>query len=249
MPKRITRLFNENCMETMARFSDKEMDMIITSPPYNMNLRVRNGKYCSRQITKEFSNKYEGFDDNFPIEDFYRFHIAALREMIRVSKVVFYNIQIVTGSKRAFFRIMGDLNEYLKEVIVWDKGHGQPAMAPNCLNRQTELILVFEEPNESIRRTFDMATFARGTMSDSWHIKRGPKKIKSHGATFPEELVERIITNFSQTGQKVYDPFLGTGTTCLIAKRLGRQYFGSELSEKYFKIAKERIKNEISKRV
>lgn len=245
MPKRITRLFNESCIETMARFSDKEMDMVITSPPYNMNLRVRNGKYCSRQITKEFSTKYEGFDDNLPIEDFYMFHIAALREMIRVSKVVFYNIQIVTGSKRAFFRIMGELNEYLKEVIVWDKVNGQPAMASNCLNRQTELILVFEDPNAAIRRTFDMATFERGTLSDAWQIKRGAKTVKGHGATFPEELVEKIITNFSNEGHKIYDPFLGTGTTCAVARKLGREYFGSELSEQYFKIAKERIKNDL----
>lgn len=100
---------NEDCMATMGRLPDDSVDLVITSPPYNMNLRIRNGAYCSRQITKEFSTKYEGFDDNLPIDEFYQFHLAALREMLRIAPLVFYNIQVVTGSKRAFFKIIGDL--------------------------------------------------------------------------------------------------------------------------------------------
>lgn len=67
---------NEDCMATMGRLPDDSVDLVITSPPYNMNLRIRNGAYCSRQITKEFSTKYEGFADNLPIDEFYRFHLA-----------------------------------------------------------------------------------------------------------------------------------------------------------------------------
>ena len=58
------RIYNESCLDTLARMSDDDVSLSITSPPYNMNLRIRNGKYCSRQIVKEFSTKYEGFDDN-----------------------------------------------------------------------------------------------------------------------------------------------------------------------------------------
>ena len=54
-------------METLRRVPDNFVDLVVTSPPYNMNLRIRNGKYCSRQIVKEFSTKYEGFDDNMPL--------------------------------------------------------------------------------------------------------------------------------------------------------------------------------------
>ena len=89
-------------METLRRVPDNFVDLVVTSPPYNMNLRIRNGKYCSRQIVKEFSTKYEGFDDNMPLEEYYEFHLGVLRELLRVSGLIFYNIQIVTGSKRAF---------------------------------------------------------------------------------------------------------------------------------------------------
>lgn len=108
---------------------NKFVDLVFTSPPYNMNLRIRNGKYCSRQIIKEeFSTKYQDFPYNMPIEDFYKLHKSILEELIRVSHIVFYNVQIVTGSKRAFFKIIGDLSDNLKDIIVWDKKWGQPAM-------------------------------------------------------------------------------------------------------------------------
>lgn len=124
-------VFNENCLDTLSKMEDDSIDLVITSPPYNMNLRIRNGRYCSRQInppTKEFTTKYKGFNDNLPIDEFYEFHLNVLKELLRVSPIVFYNIQVVTGSKRAFFKIIGELNEYLKDIIVWDKGHAQPAI-------------------------------------------------------------------------------------------------------------------------
>ncbi len=100
----VNKIFNENCLETLKRFEDNCIDIVVTSPPYNMNLRIRNGSYCSRQIVKEFSTKYEGFDDNLPIDEFYELHSQIIRELLRVSGIIFYNIQIVTGSKRAFFQ-------------------------------------------------------------------------------------------------------------------------------------------------
>ena len=117
----LNKIYNEDCRKTLARMKDNSIDLVMTSPPYNMNLRIRNGKYCSRQIVKEISTKYDGFDDNLPIEDFFKLHSEILRELLRVSRIVFYNIQIVTGSKRAFFKMIGEFAEELKDIIYWDK--------------------------------------------------------------------------------------------------------------------------------
>ena len=234
-------LFNENCLKTLSRLSDNSIDLVITSPPYNMNLRIRKGEYCSRQIVKELSTKYEEFSDNMPITEYNKFHSEVLRELLRVSNLVFYNIQIVTGSKRSIFKMIGEFSEQLKDIIVWDKGHGQPSMQEQVLNRQSELILVFEK-DYPISRQFRSATFKRGTLNDIWNIKREYKKIiKGHNAVFPEKLVEIILNNFSKQGDTIYDPFLGTGTTAAVAKKLGRNYMGSEISKKYFDIASERV--------
>ena len=98
-------IYNQDCLETLKKMEDSSVDLVLTSPPYNMNLRIFYGKYRSRQVTKELSTKYSNFSDNMPIEDFYNFHLKVLKELIRVSNIVFYNIQVVTGSKRAFFKI------------------------------------------------------------------------------------------------------------------------------------------------
>ena len=112
-------IHNESCLDTMARMGNQSVDVVITSPPYNMNLRIRNGKYCSRQVVEnDFSNKYSEFSDNMPIDEFYDFHCQVLRELLRVSELVFYNIQIVTGSKRAFFKMIGTFSDKLKDIIV-----------------------------------------------------------------------------------------------------------------------------------
>ena len=228
----INKIHNEDCLITMDKMPDKMVDLVMTSPPYNMNLRIMKGKYRSRQIVKEFSTKYEGFDDNLPIDDFYNLHSKILKELLRVSKIVFYNIQIVTGSKRAFFKIMGEFHKNLKEVIIWDKKHGQPAMQQEVLNRRSELLLVFEDEENAISRQFKKCNFGRGTLDDVWEIRRGAKVDSSHGATFPLELVEKVLANFTLPNDLVYDPFSGTGTTAVVCKKMGRNYIGSEMLQK-----------------
>lgn len=233
-------IFNQDCLKTMKRMEDSSIDLVVTSPPYNMNLRISNGKYHSRQVTKELTTKYSDFSDNLPIEEFYKLHLQILKELIRVSDLVFYNIQIVTGSKRAFFKIIGDLNEYLKDIIVWDKGHGQPAIGEKVLNRQSELILVFEKDYPVSRQFRKKGKFKRGTLNDVWRISRELSKL-DHGAVFPEALVEEILKNFSDKGDIIYDPFMGSGTTAVVAKKLERFFIGSEISKSYVEYARKRL--------
>ena len=233
-------IYNEDCLETLNKIKDDSIDCVITSPPYNMNLRIRNGKYCSRQIVKELSTKYSNFNDNLPIDEYNKFHSKVLKELLRVSKVVFYNIQILTGSKRSIFKMIGDFNEQLKDIIVWNKGVSQPAMHQQVLNKQTELILVFET-DYPISRQFKYANFKRGTLSDIWNIKRENTTNKNHSATFPLNLIRKILINFTNENNIIYDPFMGTGTTaiaCLIEKR---KFIGSEIDKEYFEAANKRI--------
>ncbi len=242
---KLNEIYNESCLETLKRIPDNFVDVVITSPPYNMNLRIRKGEYCSRQIVKEISTKYDGFADNMPIEEYNRFHSEVLKELLRVSNLVFYNIQIVTGSKRSIFKMIGEFSEKLKDIIVWDKKHAEPSIQSQVLNRRTELILVFEN-DYPISRQFRSAVFKRGSLNDIWQIgkNRNKKKTddKSHGASFSEKLVETILNNFSKTNDIIYDPFMGTGTTAVVAKKLNRRFIGSEILKDYCKTAQKRLK-------
>lgn len=239
----LDRIYNESCIDTLSKMEDDSVDVVITSPPYNMNLRIRNGKYCSRQIVKEFSTKYSNFDDNLPIDEYNKFHSEVLRELLRVSDLVFYNIQIVTGSKRSVFKMIGDFNESLKDIIVWDKGHAQPAMQKGVLNRQTELLLVFEKDYPISRQFRNRGRFDRGTLSDLWTIKRERTSNKSNAAVMPQELVFKILNNFTNEGDIIYDPFSGTGTTAVCSSTLGRRFIGSEINPDYIQSTYERIED------
>lgn len=229
-----------DCLDRMKEIPDNSVDCVITSPPYNMNLRIRNGKYCSRQIVKEISTKYEGYDDNLAMDDYFELNKRVVTELLRVSDLVFYNVQFLTGNKPALFRLLGEFHTKVKEFIVWDKINAEPAIGEGVLNSRFEAILVFQNSAPESRK-FETAQFARGTLQNVWQIKRGRKIDGSHGAVFPLELAELIIANFTNQGATVLDPFLGTGTTGLAAKNLGRNFIGIEMLQKYYDIAQKRI--------
>ena len=244
MPK--VELIQGDCLEKMKDIPDKSIDMVFTSPPYNMNLRIRNGKHCSRQIVKELSTKYEGFADNLSMEDYFNFNVRVVSELLRVSDLVFYNVQFLTGNKSALYKLIGHFHDKIKEFIIWDKINAQPAIGQKVLNSRFEVILVFQNSHPE-SRSFDTAQFARGTLQNLWQIKRGKKIEASHGATFPEELAEVVVKNFSFNEATILDPFMGTGTVGVVCKKTNRNFIGLELLPAYFKIAERRINEVILK--
>lgn len=232
-----------NCLDKLKELKDDSVDFVITSPPYNMNLRIRGGKYCSRQIVKEFSSKYDGFSDNLKMDEYFKFHSDVIKEMLRVcKKYIFYIIQPITGNKRALWKLIGEYSNNLKELIIWNKINGQPAMAEKVLNSVFEMILVFsKQKDDAISRQFKNCGFKRGTLDNIWNIKKNKSIDKSHSATFPEELIDKIILNFTLENDIILDPFMGTGTTGVCCIKNKRDFIGIELIGKYFEISKERL--------
>lgn len=234
------KLLQGNCIDQMKNIPADSVDMVFTSPPYNMNLRIRNGKYCSRQIVKEMTTKYKNYDDNLPVSEYLAFNKSVIDEALRISPLVFYNVQFLTGNKVALFTLIGQYADKLKDIIVWDKVNAEPAIGEGVMNSQFEVILVFDR-NNAISRKFDAAQFGRGTLSNVWTIKRGAKIDPSHGAVFPLELVSKAISAFCPAGGTVLDPFMGTGTTGVACLQSGRSFIGIELDSDYFAFATERM--------
>jgi len=243
MPK--IELIQGDCLQKMKGIASGSVQLAITSPPYNMNLRIRNGKHCSRQIVKEISTKYENYPDNLPMSEYLTFNKSVIDELLRVSDTVFYNVQFLTGNKSALYKLIGEYSQHIKEFIVWDKVNAEPAIGQGVLNSRWEAILVLQNKESAISRKFESANFERGELQNLWQIKRGKRITGSHGAVFPLELAEKIVSCFSSEGDTVIDPFLGTGTTGLACKNLNRNFIGIELDPEYFKSAEKRI-NEIN---
>jgi site-specific DNA-methyltransferase (adenine-specific) len=239
-----TTLLNMDCMEYMRGLPDNAFDAIITSPPYNMNLRVnsKGDGYCSRQIVKEISTKYKNYSDNLPMDDYKKFLADFLAEALRVSDLVFFNIQQITGNKPAVASVVGMFAECLKETIVWDKVIAQPSIADGVLNSQFEFIYVFG--GNPIARQFKCPGFTRGAESNLWRIHPTERADKHHGAGFPVALPQKIMSCFLSAGQRVYDPFLGTGTTAIAAHYGGFEFVGTELDRYYYAAAVKRYEME-----
>ena len=239
-------LLNDNCLPILDKFisENRKVDCIITSPPYNMNLRVMKGKYVSRCNNKnhkiEFSTKYENYNDDLSMEYYFNFQKEFIEKALKVSDLMFYNIQMLTGNKIALFKLMGYFADKIKEIIIWDKGYGQPAMQVGMLNSQFEFIIVFDN-NKPYNRAFDCANFARGTETNIWEIKRERNKFIKAG--FPTALIEKILVNFTNENDIILDPFMGSGTCGIVCKEMNRNFIGIELDKNMFKIAKERIEN------
>lgn len=240
--KYLNEIVQGDCLTILKEIPDQSVNMVFTSPPYNMRTRIRNGEYTEREKSEHFSKKYDHFHDALPIEDYYQFHKQVIAELLRISPIVFINIQIVTGSKEAWFRLMGDYAKQIKDMIVWDKGSGQPAMHDSVINRSHELILVLEAAGTA-GRAFCRSYFKRGEMSDIWREGRGGSgEVEGHSATFPETLIGKALMGWSKEGDIILDPFNGTGTTTKVAKQFKRQFIGIEISSEYCEIARNRLK-------
>lgn len=238
-------LYNGDCLEVMDKLIEQgiKVDAIITSPPYNMNLRIMKGRYISRcnnkNHTVEFSTKYENYSDDLSMENYFDFQKEFIEKALKITDLMFYNIQMITGNKIALFQLLGYFANKIKEIIIWDKCNGQPAMQKGVLNSQFEFIIVFDN-NKPYNRSFDVCNFNRGTESNVWYIKRERNNFIKAG--FPLKLIERILNNFTKDNDIILDPFMGSGTTGVACKNLNRNFIGIELDKNYFDIAKNRLK-------
>jgi site-specific DNA-methyltransferase (adenine-specific) len=220
-------IYNEDCLEGMKRIPDESIDIILTSPPYNI------GKMHSNQ--QQFGT-YSGND--MPESDYQQWQIAILAECYRVIKPegsMFYNHKVRIKNGAAIHPLEWILKTewVLKQEITWDMGK-----SANCDKIR---FFPFSE------RIYWLAKHAKtklnniNNLSDVWrHVPTHQRKNTGHIAVMPIE----IATNCLQSvhGDIVLDPFMGSGTTAIACIKTGRKYIGFELDKRYYDIAQERIR-------
>ena len=219
----------------MKKISDGAVDLIITSPPYNLKNSTGNGMKDGRGgkwKNAALINGYNDYDDNMPHDMYAEWQRECLSEMYRILKddgAIFYNHKwrVQGGLLQDRQDIVKDFP--VRQIIIWRRNGGINFNKGYFLPTYEVIYLI-------AKKKFVLAKGAN-SFGDIWEF--GQDMNNEHPAPFPVDLIERVI--LSTNAKIVMDPFMGSGTTAVAAKKLGRDYFGIELSEKYCQMANKRI--------
>ena len=231
----LNQLICGDCLEVMAQMPAESVDLVVTSPPYNLKNSTGNGMKDGRGGKWPSAGLLHGYaqhDDCMPHADYVRWQRACLTQMLRLLKqdgAIFYNHK---------WRVQGGLLQDrqdivqgfpLRQIIIWKRKGGINFNAGYFLPTY-EVIYLIAKPK------FRLAPQAN-SHGDVWEFTQ--ESGNPHPAPFPVELVERIIG--ATTAEVVLDPFMGSGTTALVARQLGRSYIGIELAPEYCRLAEARL--------
>jgi len=232
----IDRILCGDAVELLKQIPDGAVDVVITSPPYNLKNSTgngmkdgRGGKWANAALQKGYSHHH----DCMPHDEYVEWQRACLTEMLRIipdDGAIFYNHK---------WRVQGGLLQDrqdivsgfpVRQIIIWKRAGGLN-FNPGYFVPTYEVIYLIAKPK------FKLAPKANA-VGDVWEFTQEMKNI--HPAAFPVKLIDRIIG--STTGQVILDPFIGSGTTAISAINHSRHYIGIDVSPDYCAMAQERIK-------
>lgn len=232
----INKIYCESNLETMKRMPDNFVDIVITSPPYNLGKRI-NGGFEQK--------KYSEYKDNLSKEEYFNQTKIWIDELLRITKHhIFWNIQEVTGNKGIVKFLLNNYSEYLKETFIWAKNNPPSSIVDTMCSSGFEYIFCFskDEPNS---RKFNYCNFSnrKGDYAKNVIIKpvNSGKENSGHSFAFGDWLPNYFINYFSKEGDLIYDPFIGTGTTAKSSHIYKRNWIGSEISQEYVDLANKRL--------
>ena len=226
-----------DCLDTMRKMPDKCVDLVVTSPPYNLKNSTGNcmkpcttsGKWANAAL----QNGYSHYDDCIPFDKYNQWQHDCLQEMWRLIKddgAIFYNHKwrVQNGLIQDRREIVQDFP--IRQIIIW-KRKGGINFNPGYFLPTYEVIYLIAKPD------FKLVPKANA-VGDVWEF--GQELKNEHPAPFPVALIDRIIS--STNAEIVLDPFMGSGTTAVSALKNNRNFIGIELSPDYCRMAENRIK-------
>ena len=243
--KYVDKIICGDSLVVLRDLPDNCVDLIFTSPPYNFGL------------------DYEGIEDAFPWDSYFKALFSIFEECIRVLKYggrIVVNIQPLYSDYIPTHHLISQFFMRKKLIwkaeILWEKNHY------NC--KYTAWGSWKSPSSPYIKYTWEfLEVFCKGNLKKSGHSENadidadsfknwvygkwviGPErnmKKYDHPAMFPEELANRVLKLFSFKGDVVLDPFVGAGTTCLSAFKHQRLYLGIDISPKYCQITEDRLR-------
>jgi modification methylase len=226
-------------LSEMKKIKSDSINTIITSPPYNKK-GLSGGKVSlGNQVWKKFNIDYSTYDDNLSEDDYQMWMIDLLNEMKRIIKPdgsIFFNHKPRRNNNKVYLptEFISKSNLQIYQLIIWNR-LSSPNIRKDVLLPCTEHIYWLTKGKPKTYK----AKLDKNFHSEVWTIN--PDKGNSHPAPFPEKLVENCILLSTEVGDLVFDPFLGSGTTAVVSKKLDRNFIGVELDENYLTLSKMRL--------
>jgi site-specific DNA-methyltransferase (adenine-specific) len=252
-------LRQEDCVAGMARLAASTVDLVVTSPPYNLGVRYR--KYCDRQDRQSYLSWCARW-------------AAQIRRLLKPSGSFFLNIGAAPSNPMLPHEIVFQLRElfvlqntihWIKSIAIDDRtfGHFKPISSKRFLNDCHEYIFHFTldgrididrlalgvpyQDKSNIARWSHTSGRDKRCRGNTWFVPyqtiQSREKERPHPATFPVQLAEWCIKLHGRSRVRtMLDPFLGIGNSALAATNCGVQKFlGFEIDESYFAEAKRRL--------
>ena len=246
----VDQILTGDCTEAMQALPANSIDMIFADPPYNLQLegalhRPNNSKVDAVDET------WDRFSDFASYDQFTESWLGAARRVLKPEGTLW-----VIGSYHNIFRVgtrLQDLGFWILNDVVWRKSNPMPNFRGRRFTNAHETMIWCARERES-RYRFNYE--AMKSLNDDLQMRsdwllpicsggerlRDSEGRKAHPTQKPEALLHRVILASTQPGEVVLDPFFGTGTTGVVAKRLGRRYIGIERDKRYIAGAERRLK-------
>ena len=238
-----------DCIAWLRHLPPASVHAIFADPPYNLQLKGTLRR-PDDSLVDGVDDEWDRFPDLGAYDAFTREWLTECRRVLRKDGTIW-----VMGAYHNVFRLgsaLQDLGFWILNDVIWRKSNPMPNFRGRRFTNAHET-LVWAAHGPDSRYRFNYAAMKALNddlqMRSDWLIPlctggerlRDEKGAKLHPTQKPEALLHRVILSCTQPGEVILDPFLGSGTTAAVAKRLGRRFIGIERDNGYADAAKARI--------
>ncbi len=239
-----------DCVAHMAALPAGSVDMVFADPPYNLQLSGELHRPDNSRVdgVEEDWDRFDGFK---AYDSFSRDWLGAARRVLKDDGTLW-----VIGTYHNIFRVgtvLQDLGFWILNDVIWRKTNPMPNFRGTRFTNAHETLIWCAKSADARGTTFNYRAMKALNddvqMRSDWllPICSGAERLKrdgrkAHPTQKPEALLHRVILAATEIGDLVLDPFFGTGTTGVVAQRLGRDWIGIERRQDYIELARERLK-------
>lgn len=231
-------LYHENCISAMKRIDAQSVDLVVTDPPYNLGNFMKNRDTNLRRMRENFFVS-AGWDDmefeewETSMDEFFK---AAARVMKRGGAMILFMAIIKVET---IIQLAEKHGFYYKTTGIWHKTNPMPRNMNLHFVNSTEAWIYFIYKKRT--GTFNNGGAMFHDFIETSVTPNSERKYGKHPTQKPESLIQHFVEILSNPHDRVLDPFMGSGTTGVVAKRADRDFIGIELDEGYYRTAEERI--------